>query len=327
MIRLQTEVKVGTYPQKQIDYGEGILTFGSCFSEHIGHYLKALGHKIEVNPFGVLYNPMIICKLIRRLLERKPYTLDELIHYDGLYHSFDHHGSFSYADPQKVLETINRAYQQALDILSTARLMLVTWGTAYIYNYKEDGRVVGNCHKIPSQNFTRRLYSLEELTAYVQETFSLLFDAYPNVRVLTTVSPIRHLRDGAVQNQLSKATLLLMNERLRGSFADKVAYFPAYELVLDEMRDYRFYAEDLTHPNDLAIKLIQERISTYLLTPESQQLGEEVLRLKREWEHKPLHPDHPKYPEQRLKLRGRIEAFAQENPQILLPWYKATIPV
>ncbi len=322
MIQLQTTVSSGAYPNKTLDYGEGIITFGSCFSEHIGKYLQDLGHNIVLNPFGVLYNPMIICQLIRRLLKNKPYTLDELIEYDGLFHSFDHHGAFSSADADKTLSQINKAYREGQEALAQARFVLITWGTAFIYEHIEQNRVVANCHKIPAQSFNRRLYSVAELTVYVQETLALLLETYPNLQIITTVSPIRHLRDGTHQNQLSKATLLLMNEMLLKAFPNAVHYFPAYEILLDELRDYRFYASDMTHPSTLAIELIKERFTSYFISKESQKLGQKVLKLKREWEHKPLHADHPNYPRQRKLLEKRIRTCLEETPKLRLSWFK-----
>ncbi len=322
MIRLQTEVNCGAFSQKALDYGEGLMSFGSCFSEHIGAYLQELGHKVELNPFGVLYNPMSICLALRRLLDHRPYTLDELIEYDGLFHSFDHHGDFSFADPERALQAINEAYERAVESLASARLLFITWGTAYIYHYNRDNRVVGNCHKIPAQSFTRRLYSVQELTAYVEETFAKLFEAYPNIHIITTVSPIRHLRDGASQNQLSKATLLLMNEALRQKYPEQISYFPAYEILLDELRDYRFYTNDLTHPNDLATSIIKERLTDYLLSDKAKELGQIALRMKREYQHKPLHPDHPDYELRREQLFLRIRSFQRQYPEINLSWFE-----
>ncbi len=322
MIQLQTAVSSGTYPHKPLEYGEGIITFGSCFSENIGQYLKDLGHKIVLNPFGVLYNPMIICQLVRRLLEDRPYTLDELTEYDGLFHSFDHHGAFSSADADKTLAQINKAYKEGREALAEARFVLMTWGTAFIYEHIEEARVVANCHKIPAKSFRRRLYSVEELTAYVQETLALLLETYPNLQIITTVSPIRHLRDGAHQNQLSKATLLLMNEQIQKAFPNAVHYFPAYEILLDELRDYRFYASDMMHPSPLAVEHIKERFTSYLISEESQKLGQKVAKLKREWEHRPLHADHPDYPRQRKLLQERIRTCLQDNPKLRLPWFE-----
>ncbi len=321
-MQLQTQVNSGTYPHPPLEYGEGIITFGSCFSEHIGKFLQDLGHNIVLNPFGVLYNPIIICQLIRRLLKDKPYTLDELIEYDGLFHSFDHHGTFSSTGADKTLAQINKSYEKGKEALAKARFVLITWGTAFIYEHIKQNRVVANCHKIPAQNFRRRLYSIEELSDYVKETFALLLKAYPNLQIITTVSPIRHLRDGAHQNQLSKATLLLMNEMLQKAFPNAVHYFPAYEILLDELRDYRFYASDMTHPSDLTIEHIKERFATYLISEKSQELGQKVTKLKRQWEHRPLHPDHPDYPRQRKLLQERIHSCLKDNPKLLLPWFE-----
>ncbi len=150
----------------------------------------------------------------------------------------------------------------------------------------------------------------------------MLLETYPNLQIITTVSPIRHLRDGAHQNQLSKATLLMMNEELQKVFPNAVHYFPAYEILLDELRDYRFYASDMTHPSTLAIELIKERFTGYLVSEESQKLGQKVSKLKRQWEHRPLHADQPAYPRQRKLLEEGIRTCLEENPKLHLPWFE-----
>ncbi len=319
---LQTPIDVGQYPAKCLTYGDGIIAIGSCFSEHIGSHLREMGHHIEENPFGVLYNPLIIARVLKRLLDQKVYTFDDLIEYDGLFHSFDHHGSFSSADPEYTLRLINDSLKRSIELLERTKVLFLTWGTAYIYSLNNSAEVVANCHKLPASYFSRRLYNVEELFSALRPVFAEILERYPQLQIVSTLSPIRHLRDGAVANQVSKATLLLMNQNLLAEFQGRMSYFPAYEILLDELRDYRFYANDLLHPSSLAVEIIQERLCNYLFSSECLELASSVRRMKLEWEHKPLHPDHPDYELKREQLILRILSFQKQFPEVLMPWYK-----
>lgn len=319
---LYTAVQLPPSPDKRLEYADNILTLGSCFSDHIGQYLSDLGHSTLVNPFGALYNPLSIAQGLERLVVNNPFAMDELLEYDGLYHSSMHHGCYSSASAETALECINRDYLEAVDVLSSARYLLLTWGSAFVYTDRMSGAVVANCHKRPERCFERRLVEVDELTSRVLPILSRLLEQNRELTIVSTISPIRHLRDGAHGNALSKATLLLMDEALRCQLGRRYIYYPAYEILLDELRDYRFYADDLCHPSPLAIKIIRDRFVEWISSQASLQLGREVLRLKTQWEHRPLHPDHPDAELRREQLATLIASLKSRYPNLRLDWWQ-----
>lgn len=319
---LYTAVQLPPLPQKRLEHAEPILTLGSCFSDHIGRYLSDLGHRALVNPFGALYNPLSIAQALERLMTNIPFSRDELLEHDGLYHSSMHHGSYSSYSAETTLERINSDYLEATDLLSSAHYLLLTWGSAFVYTDRASGTVVANCHKRPERCFERRLVEVDELATRVFPILSRLLEQNPELTIVSTVSPIRHLRDGAHGNTLSKATLLLMDEALRRQLGKRYLYYPAYEILLDELRDYRFYADDLCHPSPLAIKIIRERFAEWISSQDSLQLGREVLRLKAQWEHRPLHPDHPEAELRREQLAMLIVSLKSRYPSLRLDWWQ-----
>lgn len=318
MERLMTKVGLPPEPRERLKHGDKVLGLGSCFSEHIGSYIAESGHQIAVNPFGTLYNPCSIIEALKRLEKETPFEEAELFAHRGLYHSRLHHGRYSSTSPSETLARINADYLRGVEMLREAKFLFLTWGTAYVYSERSSAEVVGNCHKRPESDFERRLYSVEELVAYVLPTLKALLERRPELYIISTISPIRHLRDGAHENQLSKATLLLMNEALGRALGERYRYFPAYEIVLDELRDYRYYAEDMTHPSELTIGLIRERFLAWLATPNALALGQRVRRLYAQQRHRPLHPDHPDTLAQRTRLRAEIEALRLEHPELNL---------
>ncbi len=320
-MKLYTEVISEPYKFTKLGYGDGIITFGSCFSENIASYLLGLGYDVLSNPFGILYNPLSISQNLGRLLRDEPYRELDICVGDGLYHSFDFHGSYSSADIDQALEKMNFSCNKAKAQIKRAKLLILTWGTAYCYSLRESGRVVANCHKFPQNIFDRRLYSSQELFDYVSQTLEQVFQFNPDIKVLTTISPIRHLRDTAHGNQLSKARLLMMNEELLRRFPERVSYFPSYEIVLDELRDYRFYADDLLHPSTMAVDIITKRLETWLIKEDSRELSKHLLRLKKQWMHRPLHQDDLEYELQREQLALLIRSFKLQHPEVLMPWF------
>lgn len=323
MIKLQTPVSLPQRPSSQLRYGQPLLSFGSCFSEHIGRRLAELGYDITVNPFGIQYNPLSIAYGLERLIQGKSYLEDELIHHSGLYHSFDHHGSFSSVDASEALQKINSVYSLASSRLRKASHVLITWGTAFVYKHGTTGAVVNNCHKLPECTFIRSLCSLPECVEHWTGLLGKLFEANPTLQIIQTVSPIRHLRDGAVANQISKSTLILLSSELSERFRGRVHYFPAYEIVQDELRDYRFYAEDMTHPSAQTVGYIAEQFVAWACDSEDRQLMPYIERLRLAYEHRPLNPELPEALLQREQLMQRIRAFIRSYPQIVLSsWLK-----
>lgn len=295
-MKLQTTVDIKPSEWK-IGYGDKILMLGSCFSDEIGRQMEERKMAVTCNPFGTLYNPLSIANAIHYQLPITNHPL-LLVEHDGLWHSMAHHGSFSRAtreETEKAVKDSVEAMQRALD---EATVVIVTFGTAWVYELRGDGLpvtgygvsglgVVGNCHKMPEKWFRRRRLTVEEIF----EAWQPILAQYPDKRWLFTVSPIRHVRDGLHENQLSKATLLMAVERLVESQKSKVesSYFPSYEIMLDELRDYRFYADDLVHPSGMAVEYIWERFCETFCTPQTINA---MNIAHKEWKfthHRPLH--------------------------------------
>lgn len=277
-MKLQTIVDIA--PSKwKIGYEDKILMLGSCFSDEIGEQMQQRYLNVTCNPFGTLYNPLSIAQAMQMT------EVPQLVEHEGLYHAMSHHGSFSRANQHEAEQAIRASIETMQQALKEATVVIVTFGTAWVYEM--NGEIVGNCHKLPESCFTRRRLSIEEIVA----AWRPILDRYPDKHWLFTVSPIRHIRDGLHENQLSKATLLMAVEQLSSleGRSGGVLYFPSYEILLDELRDYRFYADDLVHPSSLAVNYIWERFVDTFCTPQTK--NELVLQLKR-WKHEhhlPLH--------------------------------------
>lgn len=272
-MKLQTIVDIAPSPWK-IGFEDNILMLGSCFADSMGERMMQRGLNVTCNPFGTLYNPLSIANAIN--LQSSISNLP-LVYHEGLWHSMAHHGSFSRADKTEAEQAVADSIATIQHALEEATVIIVTFGTAWVYEM--NGQIVGNCHKLPESTFTRRRLSVEEIVA----AWKPLLERYADKKWLFTVSPIRHIKDGLHENQLSKATLLQAIEELTPS------YFPSYEIMLDELRDYRFYADDLVHPSSLAIQYIWERFVQTFCTPQTQ--NEMTLRLKhyKQSHHIPLH--------------------------------------
>lgn len=314
-MQLQTKVRLPERLKVQLNYGAKMLSIGSCFSEHIGRYLEELGHHIAVNPFGVVYNPISIINGLARIVEGRTFKREELFNYNGLYHSRMHHGRYSSVSVEHSLDLINQDYERAARMLQELDYLMLTWGTAWVY--EDVHGVVANCHKRPERDFQRRLWSVGELVDSVEPTLRVLVEQLPNLQIITTVSPIRHLRDTAHGNQLSKATLLLMNDTLQKRLPEgRYHYFPAYEMVLDELRDYRFYADDMIHPSSLTQRYIAESYAGWLMSPQALELSRHIERLKAQVSHRPLHIDSPEYQLQQEQVDMLIENLRRAHPEV-----------
>ncbi len=286
-MKLQTIVDIKPSEWK-IGYEDKILLLGSCFSDEIGAQMQQRYMQVTCNPFGTLYNPLSIAQAINLQIFNSSNCKLPLVEYDGLWHSMAHHGSFSRSTKEEAEEAVNESIVAMQKALNEATVVIVTFGTAWVYEM--NGDVVGNCHKLPEKLFTRRRLSVEEIVA----AWRPILEQYKDKHWIFTVSPIRHIKDGLHENQLSKATLLMAVEELgntenRVQNTERISYFPSYEILLDELRDYRFYADDLVHPSSLAVSYIWERFEDTFCT--NQTKNELVLQHKR-WKHEhhiPLH--------------------------------------
>ena len=275
-MKLQTIVDIQPSAWK-IGYGDKILLVGSCFADSIGQMMAQRGLHVTCNPFGTLYNPVSIVQALQMT------DIPPLVEHEGLWHSMAHHGSFSRATKEETREAVAQSIETMQHTLKEANVVIVTFGTAWVYEMKEERgkmkeeKVVGNCHKLPERCFVRRRLTVEEIV----DAWKPILEKYSDKHWLFTVSPIRHIKDGLHENEISKATLLLALEAISHQHS-AISYFPSYEIVLDELRDYRFYADDLVHPSSLAVNYIWERfVDTYCT---NQTKNELVLQHKR-WKH------------------------------------------
>lgn len=279
-------------PLKIMDYEQHFLLLGSCFAETIGRKLLEYRFTGDVNPFGVLYNPFSIADALERLSENRPFVASELFNYDGWWHSWAHHGSFSAKTQEQALANINTTYLVAAERFEQTDVLILTFGSAWVYEHA--GSVVANCHKVPEREFTRRRLSVDEIVERYTVLLSRLLKNCPHLRIVFSVSPIRYLRNGATENQTSKSILLLATEALCRQF-EVAIYFPSYEIVLDELRDYRFFADDMIHPSSMAVEYVWERFCAAFFTEKTLELLPQVAKINKALQHRPLKADSEAY--------------------------------
>lgn len=273
-----------------IAHDGAITMLGSCFSDNIGRRLQDALFDVEVNPFGTLYNPASIALALQDLINCREFCINDLFEYQGRYHSFSHHSSFSGVNADDVISRINDKIDGASERLKRSRVLIITFGTAYVYEYKKTQSVVSNCHKLPASNFSRRSMAVDEIVSLWSKLIVKIREINPEINIIVTVSPIRHLADGAHENQLSKSTLLLAVNKLCHEL-DNVIYFPAYEIMMDDLRDYRFYASDMIHLSDVAIGYIYEIFSQSFFSEETNNIVRESEKLMRRLKHRHMTDD------------------------------------
>ena len=302
----------------EITHKSKILLLGSCFAQNIGNRLQEYKFPACVNPFGTLYNPLSIATALHRITTGEAFisSSPEIFESGEKWHSILHHGDYSRKEKSELLEAINASLQQAHETIKTADTVILTFGTAYVYVRNSDNCVVGNCHKLPATLFTRKLLCINEIVSATSSCIDEILSINPTTRILFTVSPIRHLRDGAHDNQKSKATLLLAIDELQKLYPTNTAYFPAYEIMLDELRDYRFYAEDMTHPSQLAVEYIWERFTACHISDESNALCKEIAPIMRALAHRPFDEQSNGYKVFLQNTLQKMVAIREKHPYI-----------
>lgn len=286
---------------------------GSCFSESIGKKLQELYIPIDNNPFGIVYNPISIARQLKRLLSGQKYSPDDLFFYNGLWASFDHHGKFSDVDASNCLEKINTRLENSVTNLRKSVVLFLTFGTSAVYYNNETSKPISNCHKLPTNKFTRRFLSVSEIVEIYTDILGKLCNINPALQVVFTVSPVRYLADGAHNNQLSKSVLLLAIDELCNKI-ENVSYFPSYEILLDELRDYRFFADDMAHPSELAINYIWSVFRQTFFNAETQNLAIEIEKIVQASMHRPFNQNsepHQKFIAQYLSKIQSIKTTHQ----------------
>ena len=309
MMKLYTTVHV-TPSEKKIGYGDKILLLGSCFADNIGAKFEEHYFQTTINPFGTLYNPASIAKAVLDM-GYGPSGMG-LVEHNGLWHSMMHHGSYSGVDKEEVIARCEESRIQMREALQQASVVIVTFGTAWVYEY--EGEVVANCHKLPANRFVRRRLTVDEIVNMWQPIIASM----PDKHWIFTVSPIRHVKDGLHENQISKAILLQAVDGLTSiqsnSLMGSKSYFPSYEIMLDELRDYRFYAEDMVHPSQVAVEYIWLRFVETYMTTDTQQEMRILHQLRRDRHHRFLHPDSPEAEQFAEHIKTRLQQLQPRYP-------------
>ena len=287
-MKFRTEINL-TEERNQFNYESSILLVGSCFSENIYKILDDHKFKALKNPFGILYNPTAIETFFRNVINQKEYTKEDIFCQNERWHCFDAHSDLSAVDPEILIKRLNEAVENTYKHLRTSSHVFITLGSAWVYRYIASDTIVGNCHKVPNKKFLKELLSIEEISDHLLSINTLLKDINPTINIVYNVSPIRHLKDGFVDNAVSKAHLIAGIHDQVDKYK-RVHYFPSYEIMMDDLRDYRFYTEDLLHPNSMAINYIWEQFKQVWIEKSSFPLMKKVMTIRKKLGHKPFNP-------------------------------------
>lgn len=312
-MQLYTEIKIKPLEQT-ITYADSLLFLGSCFADEVGSICRGLGFDAMVNPFGVLYNPSSIARALKRLSTGTPFTHEDVIQVgDGFYCTFSHNTTFWKSSEKELLETVNQALEIAHEHYQKAKWIVISLGTSWVFRNKTTGDVVANCHKLPANQFDRQCFTIGQSTHCLTEMFSGNFDK----QFIFTVSPLRHLKDGLHENQLSKAALLMAVDEVCERF-NNAHYFPAYEIMMDELRDYRFYKEDMVHPTEQAVRYIWERFVDFAVDPKEKPALQAATEVRQMLQHKPVFPESEAYRKFELYKNQKINELKRVYPNIRL---------
>jgi hypothetical protein len=313
-MKLMLDLDIPQLPQP-ITYHDNILLIGSCFTENMVDRL--LQHKFNVlsNPHGILFNPLSVADSLNSYLADKRYKEEDLFQLNELWNSWAHHTRFSHIDKEAALDGINQSQQEASTFIKEAGWVVITLGSAFQYYLKENDQQVANNHRAPAQLFKKRLLATELIIETLSVTLNQLFEANPNIKVLFTISPVRHIRDGVIENNRSKARLIEAVHALCARF-EQVHYFPAYELIIDVLRDYRYYDIDFVHPNYLATNFVWEQFTRSCMSPDTQQIMKEVQDIYIARSHKPRFPETNAHQSFMGHYAEKVSALREKYPYL-----------
>jgi hypothetical protein len=314
-MKLQTQIPIQKETRNSISYTSKLLLLGSCFSENIDHKLKYFQFQTTQNPFGILFHPKAIEVLITNAINEKTYSDEDLVFQNERWNCFDAHSSLSSVDKNELLVKLNSTIKTTKKQLETASHIVITLGTSWIYRFIEKDTIVANCHKIPQKKFLKEILSVDEIIESLEASITLLKSVNPSIDILFTVSPVRHLKDGFVENTLSKSHLITAIQQIVNQ-RNQTFYFPSYEIMMDELRDYRFYAEDMIHPNKTAINYIWKQFSNTWIDENSTKIMQEIETIQKGISHKPFNEDSNEHQKFLQNLELKIKNVKREIPHI-----------
>ena len=299
-----------------IDYHSKILLLGSCFSENIGKKFQYYKFQATINPFGIIFNAVSLEKLIRRAVENRMFTENDIFFHNDLWHCFEVHSELSNPDKDAFLESLNDLIRLTNQQLNDSTHIIITLGTSWVYRNIESNEIVANCHKVPQKQFTKELLSINQTEESLQSIISLIHSVNPNCNFIFTVSPVRHIKDGFVENTLSKAHLVAAIHKTITNNPSLITYFPAYEIMMDELRDYRFYAEDMLHPNQTAIDYIWIQFFENYISESEFGLMNEICSIQKGLKHRPFNPNTESHQKFLNQLDLKIQTIQNQYPFI-----------
>ncbi len=308
-MKLQTQIPLQE-EKHQIDYSSKLLLLGSCFVENIGEKLEYYKFQTIQNPFGILFHPLALENLITRAIEAKKYTKSAIFLHEENWHCYDAHSELSSPTPEELLEKLNNGLQITRAQIINASHIVITLGTAWVYTFLKEAKVVANCHKVSQKQFSKRLVSVQEIKDSLERIQHQIKSVNKNANILFTVSPVRHLKDGFIENQQSKAHLITAIHSVVKE--NNTFYFPSYELMMDELRDYRFYKEDMIHPNRTAVDYIWEKFSFVWINKDVQKVMDKVAVVQKGLAHRPFNKQSEKH-KAFLKMLEKKKLYLEET--------------
>lgn len=299
-----------------IDYDSKVMLLGSCFAENMGKKFDYFKFQATTNPFGIIFNAVSLEKLIRRAVENRTFTENDIFFHNDLWHCYEVHSELSNLDKDAFLESLNDIIRSTNKQLNDSTHIIITLGTSWVYRNIETNEIVANCHKVPQKQFTKEFLSIHQTEESLQSIISLIHSVNPNCNFIFTVSPVRHIKDGFTENTLSKAHLIAAIHKTITNHKSNITYFPSYEIMMDELRDYRFYAEDMLHPNQTAIDYIWIQFFENYISESVFGLMNEICSIQKGLQHRPFNPNTESHQKFVLTLEEKMKRINERLPTI-----------
>jgi hypothetical protein len=310
-----TKISIAKYTNS-IKYSSKIVSLGSCFAENMAEKFDYFKFQNSVNLFGIIFNPVSIEKMVQRIVNKELFTEKDIFFYNERWHCYDVHSDLSHENKEIFLNRLNLKIQQFNILLIQSTHVIITYGTSWVYRDEVSNQIVANCHKVPQNQFVKEILSVEIIEKSIQNTIALIQKINPNCNFILTVSPVRHIKDGFIENLRSKAHLITAIHSVSNLQWSNINYFPSYEIMMDELRDYRFYAEDMLHPNQVAIDYIWIKFFENYISETEFQTMQQVCDIQKALHHKPFNPNSDSHQKFLATLKEKMEQIKQQFPFI-----------
>lgn len=313
-MKFRTEIPLKKQHYRQIDYYSKLVLLGSCFTENIGNKFNYFKFQNTINPFGILFHPKAIENLLLNAINEKEYSENDIFFYNEQWHCFEAHSKASNLSKEVLLNYLNNAIKLTYQKINESTHIIITLGTAWVYRFIETDNIVANCHKVPQKKFLKELLSIDKITESLEAITTLIKLINNKATVLFTISPVRHLKNGFIENQQSKAHLITAIQNVINE--NDVFYFPSYEIMIDELRDYRFYKDDMVHPNETAINYIWEKFNLVWISKDAQQTMQKIETIQKGLLHRPFNSTSKQHQEFLKNITTKINELQSLFPEI-----------